>query len=143
MFFGFVLKHLPGAMQRSPSHVFGARMITGRVCSAPPRYPGPVGVFTTSACTNTTNRPVVAGSTRWSEHAATRRRLKITAFLSVPPQIPRASLVASATRNHGGDYRGVVRDRGHPQGGPHQPQDRGGEDRHTTALCNDARATQI
>ncbi|CAB3226542.1 unnamed protein product [Arctia plantaginis] len=61
----------------------------------------------------------------------------------VPAQLPRALPAASATRNHGGDYRGDLRERGHPQGGPHQPQDRGGEDRHTTVLCNDARATQI
>lgn len=55
--------------------------------------------------------------------------LKITAHQSVPPQIPRASPVAPAPApSHGGDYRGIVRDRGHPQGGPHQPQDRGGEE---------------
>lgn len=46
-------------------------------------------------------------------------------------------------RYHGGDNRGIVRERGHPQGGPHQPQDRGGEDRHTTILCNATRATHL
>ncbi|CAG9795349.1 unnamed protein product [Diatraea saccharalis] len=62
---------------------------------------------------------------------APRRQLKITGHRSVPAQQSRASPAAPAHRNHGGDNRGDLRERGHPQGGPHEPQDRGGED-HTT-----------
>ncbi|CAH2241860.1 jg16249 [Pararge aegeria aegeria] len=46
--------------------------------------------------------------------------------VKLPPYLPRATPAPHAYSNHGGDNRGNIRDRGHPQGGPQEPQDRGG-----------------
>ncbi|CAH2105318.1 unnamed protein product [Euphydryas editha] len=54
--------------------------------------------------------------------------------LSSAAYASRATPAQNAYRNHGGDNRGNIRERGHPQGGPQEPQDRGGED--MTVLCN-------
>ncbi|CAH4035643.1 unnamed protein product [Pieris brassicae] len=51
---------------------------------------------------------------------------------NLPPQQRCATAAQHANRNHGGDNRRNIRDFGHPQGGPQEPQDRGGED--STAL---------
>lgn len=69
------------------------------------------------------------------------RMLPLAVFKNNPTELSTAVTAARVARcardrNHGGDNRGIVRERGHPQGGPHQPQDRGGEDRYTKVLCN-------